>query len=74
MAFPFQFDPQMKIFIGNVKIYVPEFYFFNFYGKNGGGSEAKNQISPTLTLVLIFFAEKQNLQDTFRNLKQKLVS
>ena len=26
----------MKIFIGNVKLWVPEFCFFNFYGKNGG--------------------------------------
>ena len=36
MAFPFQFDPQMKIFIGKVKLYVPDFTFLIFTAKTGG--------------------------------------
>ena len=56
MAFPFQFDTQMKIFIGNVKFYIPEFCFFKFLRqKRGGGSEAKNQISRALTIWEFLF-------------------
>eukprot|EP00493_Phyllostaurus_siculus_P027948 UN28296 len=49
MASPFQFDLQMKIFVGNIKHHVPEFCFLIFTAKMGKGERGENKISRALT-------------------------